>query len=91
MGGTVGNLFRIFFQHPRVKFALFLDAICNNWAQEKGGNKAIKLNISQRICVFLGVILTSEGTQRSTIRNKALQKDLYQKRARPRPYLCYNP
>ena len=58
----------IFFRHPRVKFALFFDAIRNNLAPKSGGTKAIKFNISQRSFVFLGVILTSEGTQKSTIR-----------------------
>ena len=50
----VGNLFMIFLQHPGVKLALFFDATRNNWAQEKGGTKAIKLNISQRIFGVLG-------------------------------------
>ena len=43
-------------------------AIRDNWVQVKGGTKASKLNISQRIFGFLGVILTPEGTQKSTIR-----------------------
>ena len=34
LGGIVGNLFIIFFQNPRVKFALFFDSICDNLAQE---------------------------------------------------------
>ena len=32
----VGNLFMIFFQHPRVKFALFIDVIYNIGTREKG-------------------------------------------------------
>ena len=45
----VWNLFMIFFQLARVKFALFIDVICNIWAQGKMGTKAFKLNIFQRI------------------------------------------
>ena len=51
-----------FFRHPRVKFTLFFDAICDNFVQEKDGTKEIKLYISMIFWVFLRVILTSEGT-----------------------------
>jgi len=51
-----------FFGYPGVKFVLFFDAIHNNCIQEKGGTKAIKLDISQNFLGFLRVILTSEGT-----------------------------
>ena len=61
-GGKVGNLFMIFFRHPRVKFALFYVAICDNWGQENRGIKAFRWNISQEIFRFLRVILTSEIT-----------------------------
>ena len=47
--GKVWNLFMIFFQYARVKFALFFDVICNIWAKGKMGTKAFKLNIFQRI------------------------------------------
>ena len=39
----------IFFQHARVKFALFFDMICYIWAQGKMGIVAFKLNMFQRI------------------------------------------
>ena len=39
----------IFFQHARVKFALFFDVICKIWAQGKMGIVAFKLNMFQRI------------------------------------------
>ena len=58
--GKVGNLFMIFFRHPRVNFALIFVAICDNLGQENRGIKAFKLNISQEIFGFLRVILTSE-------------------------------
>ena len=61
-GGKVGNLFMIFFRHPRVKFALFYVAIRDNWGQENRGIKAFRWNISQEIFRFLRVILTSEIT-----------------------------
>ena len=48
-GGKVGNLFMIFFQHPRVKFALFFDATHNIWNLRKRGTMVFKLNIFQRI------------------------------------------
>ena len=35
--GKVWNLFMIFFEHPRDKFALFFDAFCNIWDQGKRG------------------------------------------------------
>ena len=35
----VGNLFMIFFQHPRVKFTLFNDTIHNIWNQGKRGTR----------------------------------------------------
>ena len=47
--GKVWNLFMIFFQHARVKFALFFDMICYIWAQGKMGIVAFKLNMFQRI------------------------------------------
>ena len=50
----------IFFQHPRVNFALIFVAIRENLGQENRGRKAFKLNISQEIFGFLRVILTSE-------------------------------
>ena len=37
----------IFFRYPRVKFTVFFDAIRDNCVQEKGGTKAIKLDISK--------------------------------------------
>ena len=52
LGGMVGNLFIIFFQNPRVKFALFFDAIRNNLAQKLEGTKAFKLNIFQEMFGF---------------------------------------
>ena len=57
----------IFLQHTGVKLALFFDATRKNWALEKGVTKAIKLNISQRIFSFLGVILTFECTQKALL------------------------
>ena len=51
-----------FFRYPRVKFTLFFDAIRDNFVQEKGGTKEIKLDISMIFWGFLRVILTSEGT-----------------------------
>ena len=39
----------IFFQHPRVKFALFIDAIHDIWNQGKRGTRVLILNIFQRI------------------------------------------
>ena len=58
----------IFFQHPRVKFALFIDAIHDIWNQGKRGTRVFILNIFQRIIGYLRVIWTSESTQKSRIR-----------------------
>ena len=58
----------IFFQHPRVNFALTFGAIWDNLGQENRGRKAFKLNISQEIFGFLRVILTSEITLKNTFR-----------------------
>ena len=55
----------IFSQNPRVKFALFFDAILDNLAQKLEGTKAFKLNIFQEIFGFLRVILTPESTQKT--------------------------
>ena len=62
-GGKVGNLFMIFFQHLRVKFLLFFDAIQYIWDRGNRGTMVFKLNIFQRIFGDLRVILTSESTQ----------------------------
>ena len=64
----VGNLFMIFFQHPRVKFSLFIDAIHDIWNQGKRGTRVFILNIFQRIVGYLRVICTFESTQKSRIR-----------------------
>ena len=45
----------IFFQHPRVKFALFIDAIHDIWNQGKRGTRVFILNIFQRIVGYLGL------------------------------------
>ena len=44
--------------------------------RKKGILKAIKRNISQRIFVFLGFILTSKGTQKSTIRKQKINNKI---------------
>ena len=44
----------IFFLNPRVKFALFFDAIRDNLAQKLEGTKAFKLNIFQEFLGFKG-------------------------------------
>ena len=43
----------IFFQHPRVKFALFIDAILNIWNQGKRSTRVFILNNFQRIVGYL--------------------------------------
>ena len=45
----------IFFQHLRVKFALFIDAIRDIWNQGKRGIRVFILNIFQRIVGYLRV------------------------------------
>ena len=59
-----------FFQHPRVKFAMFSDTIHKIWDFGKRGTMVFKLNIFQRIFGYLMVILNCESKHKSTIRNK---------------------
>ena len=52
----VGNLFMIFFQHTRVKFALFIDAIHDIWNWGKG-YKGILIEYFPKNCwVFKGYL-----------------------------------
>ena len=67
----------IYFQHARIKFALFFDMICNIWAQ----GKVFKLNIFQRIFWYLRVILTSESIQKPQLESFILSILLQNKQA----------
>ena len=47
----------IFFQHPSVKFALFIGAFHDIWNEGKRGTRVFILNIFQRIVGYLRVII----------------------------------